>query len=690
MYGINYFFRTESLQIKRIIRILRRFTLLLIILCTLKVYTQDWKTYPYQPSGSIVNFPEDEGFHFDESIEWMYINGHISGKNTGTEYSFMLAYFYTPAFGFDGFRIFNLADETSGQFYDESMPCIFDTIAEDSLNIKATVGLVTTHTEEWINLTDISGRMIPFQYHIKAESQAGSIDINCNTIKHPLIIADSGYLYQGKEDYTYYYSQTMIDISGLLSFNSTEDTISGTGWIEHQYGSFSPNNGEEYEWFCIQLDNGMDLNIWNIFTEDNRIPDKNNYRICSVYINDSSSFTTYDFNIERLKFEYTRDSLKCYSQEWNFLLDTFDIDLLISVNNSESEVILPFRFYEGSTVIEGTVNGLEVRGKGFAELLHSYDKPELSILYPDGNGIWEESESIEWKLINPDEGNPVLYNVEISYDRGNTFLNIAQAISDTSYYWDPSYFTEDTIINLILTAYSVDSTLIETSEVDLKYNPRPNDYMLCTGDSISLFISLGNKNEFEYQWQKDGAYISGAADSLYTLSYAETSDNGSYTCIIHSRLFTDTTISFDLIVNPDFETDIYRSICKNDSIYIGGKWQKSEGVYYDTLNSVFGCDSVLATILTIEVCNLNEDESFKDNFKVFPNPASESLFIEFDDYFTGNVEIINCYGEIIRTKFIKNCTEEVIDLSELTNGMYLLRLKNDRYQTSVKIMIINH
>jgi hypothetical protein len=90
------------------------------------------------------------------------------------------------------------------------------------------------------------------------------------------------------------------------------------------------------------------------------------------------------------------------------------------------------------------------------------------------------------------------------------------------------------------------------------------------------------------------------------------------------------------------------------------------------------------------VCNLNEDESFKDNFKVFPNPASESLFIEFDDYFTGNVEIINCYGEIIRTKFIKNCTEEVIDLSELTNGMYLLRLKNDRYQTSVKIMIINH
>jgi predicted secreted hydrolase len=689
MFNVNYIFRKETLQIKRIIRILRRFTLLLLILYTAKAYTQEWKTYPYQPTGSVLNFPEDEGFHFDESIEWIYINGNITGKNTGNEYSFMLAYFYTPAFGYDGFRIFSLAEETSGEFYDESMPCIYDTIAEDSLNIKATVGLVTTHTEEWITLTDSSGKMIPFQYHISAESQAGSIDINCNTTKRPLIIADSGFLYQGKEQYTYYYSQTMIDISGVLSFNSTEDTISGNGWIDHQYGTFNPNNGEEYEWLCIQLDNGMDLNIWNIFTEDNKIPDKNNYRICTVYVNDSSSFTTYDFNIERLKFKYTGDSVRCYSQEWNFLLDTFDIVLLITVRNSNSEVELPFRFFEGSTVIQGTVNGLEVKGKGFAELLHSYDRPELSIIHPDDNGIWEQYESIEWKLINPDEGNPVLYNVDISYDRGNTFFNIAQAISDTNYYWDPSYFTEDTIINLLLTSYSVDNTLIKTSEVALKYNPRPNDYMLCTGDSISLFISLGNRNEFEYQWQKDLADISGATDSIYTRSYADTADNGSYTCIISSDLFTDTTISFDLIVNPGFETDIYRSICKNDSIYIGGKWQNSEGIYYDTLYSVFGCDSVLATILAIEECNLNEDESFADNFKVFPNPASESIFIEFDDYFTGNVDVINCYGEIIKTEFVKNCREEVIDLSELTNGMYLLRIKNDRFQLSLKILIIN-
>jgi len=662
---------------------------LLLILFTVKAFPQEWKTYPYQPSGSVLNFPEDEGFHFDESTEWIYINGHVTGKNTGNEYSFMLSYFYFPAHGYDGFRIFNLANETSKQFHDESLPCIFESVAEDSLNIIAAVGYSTIHTEEWITLTDSSGKMLPFQYHISAESQAGSININCNTIKRPLIIADSGFLYQGDNAYTYYYSQTMIDISGVLSFNSIEDTISGTGWIDHQYGSLNPSNGHEYEWFCIQLDNGMDLNVWNIFTDDNKIPDKSNYRICSVYVNDSSSFTTYDFNIERLKYEYTWDSVRCYSQKWNLLLDTFDIDLLISVRNSESEVEWPFRFFEGSTIIKGIVNGLEVEGKGFTELLHSYDKPDFSIIYPDGSGIWEESESIEWELNNPDDGNPVLYNVKISYDRGNTFLNIAQAISDTNYYWNPSYFSEDTVINLLLTAYSVDSTLIETSYVTTKINPLANDYMLCPGDSISLFISLGNGDEFEYQWQKDEADISGATDSTYNISHIQTGDDGSYKCIIGNDLLADTTISFNFIVNPDFETDIYKSICENDSIFAGGNWQNSEGIYYDSLNSVFGCDSIVATILSVEMCNLHVDESFPDKFKIMPNPVSESVFIEFDNYFSGSIEIINCYGKIIRAGFLENCTETVIDLSGLINGLYLLRFKNDKYEESVKILIIN-
>ncbi|UCH15495.1 MAG: hypothetical protein JSV22_05905, partial [Bacteroidales bacterium] len=436
-----------------------RYILLLMALFAIKTNPQAWKTYPYQPPGSVISFPEDEGFHFDESVEWIYFNGHVTGKNTGDKYSFMLSFFYYPAFGYDGFRIFNLANETSKQFYDESLPCIYETAAEDSLNIRAEVGFLTVHTEEWVTLTDTAGTMIPFQYHINASSQFGSVDINCNTLKRPMIIADSGFLYQGDKNYTYYYSQTMIEISGILNFNSVEDTIFGTGWIDHQYGSFNPNEGEEYEWFGIQLDNGMDLNIWNIFTDDYRIPDTSAYRICSMYVNDSTSFTTSDFNIERLKYEYTPDNMRCYSQQWNLLIDTLNIDLLIFTQNSESEVMLPFRFFEGSTVINGTVNGLQVQGKGFAELLHSYEKPELTITNPGSNDYWNENESVRWKLNNPDEGNPVKYNFELSYDNQNKIVEVAHDLDDTSYYWNPYYFTDDTAPYQFTTSINENTTI---------------------------------------------------------------------------------------------------------------------------------------------------------------------------------------------------------------------------------------
>ena len=668
---------------------MQKFILLLIFLFAIKANPQSWKTYPLQQQGSLIGFPADEGFHFNEDIEWIYINGHVTGKFTGNDYSFVLAYFYYPAFGYDGFRIFNISNETTKQFYDESLPCNYVSIAEDSLNIIADVGFSSVHTEEWITLTDSEGKMKPFQYHINAISQTGSIDIDCNTLKRPLIVADSGFLYQGAEGYTYYYSQTMIDISGEITLNSVEDSISGKGWIDHQFGNFNPNNNEEYEWFCIQLDNGMDLNIWNIFTEDNKIPETLAYRICSVYVNDSSSFTTFNFDIERLEFAYTQDGEKCYSQKWHIIADTFDIDILVSALNSNSEVALPFRFFEGGTMIEGTVKGQQVEGKGFAELLHSYEKPEISIVYPHNNGPWDDSESARWVLNNPDDGNEILYDIEISYDRTSTYKKIARGIKDTGYYWNPSYFTDDTIVDLRITGYSADSTLSDTVEITANINARHEEFHLCQGDNISFLISFRNRGAFIYQWQRDGTDISDAVDSIYILDNLKTEDHGSYRCIISDGVFTDTTISYNLSVKPVYEKAVFITVCDNDSVLIGEEWQNMPGIYYDSLYSFCGCDSIIITSLAVEVCTLNADESLAGNFRVLPNPITGSVIIEFAGNFSGNIEIINCQGQILKAELIKNSKRTELDLSGLENGNYIIRLGNKRSQATQIILLIN-
>lgn len=206
---------------------------------------QAWKQYPYQPENSIIRFPDDEGYHPGEPIEWWYINGHAKGSVTGHEYSFMVSYFYEPVLLFDGFRILSLCDETTGIFHTQTLPCSYPVLATNRLNISANV--FGRPFETFINDTNSDGSLIPFDYILKASSDYGALNILCSAQKPPLIIADSGLINQGASGYSYYYSLTDLQISGTIVFESITEEISGTAWIDRQYGSFNPNEKENYE-----------------------------------------------------------------------------------------------------------------------------------------------------------------------------------------------------------------------------------------------------------------------------------------------------------------------------------------------------------------------------------------------------------------------------------------------------------
>ena len=419
-------------------------------------YAQDWKVFPYKPTGSLISFPADEGRHPTQPVEWWYTSGHLTGTSSGKTYSFMLTYFYYPALNFDGFRILNLIDDATGKFYQDATPDNYSNIATGHLDIHASV--YKEGNEVWSNKTDADGKLIPFQYKIQAASGNVGLDLNCTSLKRPLILADSGYLDQGLNNYTFYYSQTRNDVSGKLTLNGVSEEVTGTSWIDRQYGNFNPWTGEKYEWFQVQLSNGMDLNVWNIFTAQNTIPNNNRYRILSAYVNDNTQYTTDDFKVERLGFNRMPDSAMCYSDKWRLSSEKNKIDLIITAKNKNSEVTWPFRFFEDATTIIGTVNGTAVTGVGFAELLHSYENPKVAIKNPDG-GIYKTSVPVSWQLMNPDDGNPVTYNIDFSTDDKATFNSIAQGITDTFYQWQNPVVKNGDNIWFKITAVSVDGKL---------------------------------------------------------------------------------------------------------------------------------------------------------------------------------------------------------------------------------------
>jgi predicted secreted hydrolase len=418
---------------------------------------QNWKTYPYSPEGTLLSFPADEGRHEEEPIEWWYTSGHLTGTQTGNQYSFMVSYFYYPLYGYDGFRILNLSNENTGQFYNNTSPFVLNQLGTDSLNIDANVypGI----QENWNNKVDGSGRMIPFEYVLSAASQDASLNLNFVTMKRPLILADSGLFYQGSASYTYYYSFTKNEVSGEISFEGVTEPVSGTAWIDRQFGTFNPLTEEDYEWFCIQLSNEMDINLWNVFSRQREIPEGSAYRLLAAYVDENTQITTDDFEIERLAYHFMPDSARCYAQQWRLTSTAPDLDLVITTLHQNNEVDLPFRFFEGATYVTGSAGGLPVTGKGFAELLHSYAQPQVELIYPAGS-FWNSNRPISWRLKNPDDGRPVKYTLECSIDNKLSFFTVAGALNETSFYWNEPDLVEGNSCWFRVTAFSVDSVLI--------------------------------------------------------------------------------------------------------------------------------------------------------------------------------------------------------------------------------------
>jgi hypothetical protein len=183
--------------------------------------------------------------------------------------------------------------------------------------------------------------------------------------------------------------------------------------------------------------------------------------MCAIYFDENSDTTISDYSFDRLSYSFMPDKQRCYSQSWRLQWD--NIDLTITALNPYNEVTLPFRFYEGSTEITGTVDGIEVSGIGFAELLHSYSNPQLEFVNPDSAVTWNKTgNAVAWNVNNPDDGNPLYYTLSFSVDGGNSFEDIAVDIQDTSYLWDYSNIPDSTYCFFKLSGYSIDGTLADT------------------------------------------------------------------------------------------------------------------------------------------------------------------------------------------------------------------------------------
>jgi hypothetical protein len=97
------------------------------------------------------------------------------------------------------------------------------------------------------------------------------------------------------------------------------------------------------------------------------------------------------------------------------------------------------------------------------------------------------------------------------------------------------------------------------------------------------------------------------------------------------------------------------------------------------------CGKVTSEVLSVTTVGV-EDE-LADNLKIYPNPATEALHLEFTSPVTANLQVVNSLGKPVYQNSLVNQTTHRIPVSAYAAGLYILRLDGQGRKTVRKFIV---
>ena len=177
--------------------------------------------------------------------------------------------------------------------------------------------------------------------------------------------------------------------------------------------------------------------------------------------------------------------------------------------------------------------------------------------------------------------------------------------------------------------------------------------------------------------------VEATACESFTWNGTTYSESGEYPITLTTAAGCDSVVTLHLTLFENEASEF--TITTNDPCYTWNDVEYCEsGDYTQTLETVHGCDSVVTLHLTIGV-GIDDHDGF--NFKVYPNPTSNIVNVEFgmDNGELGDVKIqlYDVFGKLLDVTNVVGANNHSplraeIDLSRYANGVYIIKLVFDR------------
>ncbi len=184
---------------------------------------------------------------------------------------------------------------------------------------------------------------------------------------------------------------------------------------------------------------------------------------------------------------------------------------------------------------------------------------------------------------------------------------------------------------------NVNPMFVDTTNYDLRLHCNSPLINVGTNDSIpnNVFTDFTGNNRIYDSIVDMGAYENGSTNFLANICQGDSillygnyqNTSGVYYDSLQTYYGCDSILATTLTVSPIFLLNRNDTICQGDSIQIGGLFQTSAGTYYDSLQTINGCDSVLSITLSVNpvyLSNTNDTICQGDSVLIYGNYENTS------------------------------------------------------------------
>jgi predicted secreted hydrolase len=297
---------------------------------------------------TFVHLPADQAAHTTATNEWWYTVGHVYAN--GHEYG------YEVQLTDGGTTQIAITDVTAGTYYQQVVQ-----------NPAGTFSLSTTDLDIRMPNATLNGPMDTM--HLTASLPEGSLDLWLSA-KGPTMYGNGTGLFPLLGGSSYYYSLPDLQTAGTLTLNGTTSAVTGTSWLDRQWGTWDWSQLDRWTWMSVQLDNGEAINLWDLFDKQQG---EQNWATVLHRDGSESVVSINPLAPTATDFQTSPTTGQRYAGKWTVEIPSLTTTLTVTAQPvlQEIQAKAPFSpgIDEAAATVTGSYQGEHVTGKVYVEQL---------------------------------------------------------------------------------------------------------------------------------------------------------------------------------------------------------------------------------------------------------------------------------------------------------------------------------